>query len=298
MPAMPASKAPLPASAPSVSFEFFPPKTTELEAALWHAVEVLAPIGPSFVSVTYGAGGGTRARTHEIVSRLQQEKGLNAAAHLTCVGSTKAEIEGIAHSYWGAGIRHIVALRGDLPEGHDHAADGYRYADELVEGLLALHPFNISVGGYPEVHPEAVSAEADLEALKKKCDAGARRVITQFFFDNADFLRFRDRAAAAGIQIPILPGILPITNFARMVSFAKRCGAKVPEEYHRLFVGHDAAAVLVRQKIAEEVAVEQCLALRADGVDHFHFYTLNRAELVAAICQHLGVAAYQQKQRA
>lgn len=280
-------------AAPTVSFEFFPPKTENLAQGLWHAVEVLAPLRPAFVSVTYGAGGTTRARTHEIVSRLQRENHLPAAAHLTCIGATRAEIDAIAHTYWQAGIKHIVALRGDPPGGMDAPytphPDGYAFAADLVAGLRALHPFEISVGAYPEKHPAAVSAKADLESLKRKMDAGATRAITQFFFDNEKFFRFRDAAVKAGITQPIVPGILPIASFARAAEFARKCGATMPAEYAQLFAGHDEAPVYVRQQTAIEVAAEQCIELRAAGVEHFHFYTLNRAELVAGICAKLGL---------
>ena len=279
---------------PTISFEFFPPKTAEVEKGLWHAVDILGPLGPKFVSVTYGAGGSTRARTHEIVTRLQQDKGLVAAAHLTCIGSTREEIAEIAETYWQAGIKHIVALRGDPPGGMDApytpTPGGYAYAADLVAGLRAQHPFEISVGAYPEKHPAAASAQADLDALKRKVDAGAHRAITQFFFDNDAFFRFRDAAMKAGVTVPIIPGILPISNFAKAQEFASKCGASMPPAYAQLFEGHDEAPVYVRQQTAIEVAGEQCVELRAGGVEHFHFYTLNRAELVAGICAQLGYA--------
>lgn len=286
--------------APSVSFEFFPPKTAALESALWHAVEVLGPLKPQFVSVTYGAGGTTRARTHEIVTRLQKQ-GFAAAAHLTCVGATKAEINEIAESYWQAGIRHIVPLRGDPPGGMDAAytphPEGYAYAADLVAGLKALHPFEMSVGAYPEVHPAALSAQADMDALKRKQDAGATRAISQFFFDNDKFLRFRDRAVSAGIRMPIVPGILPIASFARAQEFARKCGASMPERFKQMFAGHDDAPVYVRQQTAIDAAYEQCAELMAGGADHVHFYTLNRAELVAGICTRLGVGEAKTEER-
>ncbi len=278
---------------PAVSFEFFPPKTESLEHSLWHAVEILAPLKPKFVSVTYGAGGSTRARTHDIVTRLQRDHGLTAAAHLTCIGASRAEINAIAESYWQAGIRHIVPLRGDPPGGmeapYTPQVDGYAYAADLVAGLRALHPFELSVGAYPEGHPAALSLQADLDSLKRKIDAGATRAITQFFFKNEAFFRFRDRAKAAGIMVPIVPGILPIGSFAKAKEFSRKCGAAMPDEYDRLFADHDTAPQLVRQHTAIEVASEQCLELRAGGVEHFHFYTLNRAELVAGICAAIGV---------
>jgi methylenetetrahydrofolate reductase (NADPH) len=289
-----------PSVSPAISFEFFPPKTAALESALWHAAEVLGPLKPSFVSVTYGAGGTTRARTHEIVTRLQKQ-GLNAAAHLTCVGSSKSEINAIADSYWQAGIKHIVALRGDPSGGMDAAytphPEGYGYAADLVEGLLKLHPFELSVSAYPEVHPAAPSAQADMEALKRKQDAGATRAISQFFFDNEKFLRFRDRAVSAGIRMPIVPGILPIASFAKAQEFARKCGASMPPEYAQLFAGHDSAPVYVRQQTAIDAASEQCIELMANGVEHVHFYTLNRAELVAGICARLGVGEAKTEER-
>lgn len=280
---------------PRVSFEYFPPKTPEAEESLWQTAKRLAALGPSFVSVTYGAGGTTRERTHRTVKRIQSELGVPTAAHLTCVGADRAEIDGIARSYWDAGIRHIVALRGDPPaDGNGGRAvywphpGGYAFAADLVGGLRRIADFEISVAAYPEMHPEAQSAEADLDALKRKVDAGATRAITQFFFDPSAFLRFRDRAAAAGIAAPVVPGILPITNFARARSFAAACGAAVPERFAQLFVGLDDEPE-TRQLVAASVAAEQCLGLEREGVDAFHFYTLNRAELTVAICRMLGV---------
>ena len=276
-----------------VSFEFFPPKSEAMEKTLWEAVHCLAPLKPRFVSVTYGAGGSTRERTHDIVTRIQKMTGVQAAAHLTCVGATRAEIDVIARRYWDAGIRHIVALRGDPPEGSSGYAPmpgGYAYADELVEGLMRVADFEVSVAGYPEKHPEAVSFEADLAHLKRKVDRGARRVITQFFMEPEDFLRFRDRAAAIGISAPIVPGILPITNFKKTVGFAARCGARVPSWMVSLFEGTDDYPE-TRQLVAATVAAEQCRVLHDNGVRDFHFYTLNRAELAFAICHMLGVRA-------
>ncbi|WP_029011157.1 methylenetetrahydrofolate reductase [NAD(P)H] [Azospirillum halopraeferens] len=284
---------------PSVSFEFFPPKTEKMEQSLWQAIERLAPLAPAFVSVTYGAGGSTRERTHNTVCRIQRDTGIPAAAHLTCVGATRAEIDAIARTYWDAGIRHIVALRGDPPEGQGGAAGaytphpgGYDYAADLVAGLRAVADFEISVAAYPETHPAAPSAVFDLDNLKRKVDAGATRAITQFFFDNDAYFRFRDRAAAAGIAVPIVPGILPITNFARACEFAAMCGAAVPAGMAETFEGLDADPD-TRQLVAATVAAEQCQALSAGGVDAFHFYTLNRAELTIAICRRLGVKARQ-----
>jgi methylenetetrahydrofolate reductase (NADPH) len=279
--------------APHVSFEFFPPKTAAMEATLWQAITRLAPLKPRFVSVTYGAGGSTRERTHATVARLRHETALEPAAHLTCVGATGDEIDRVARGYWDAGIRHIVALRGDPPAGtgayQPHSA-GYARAVDLVAGLRRVADFEISVAAYPEVHPEAVSAAADLDNLKRKIDAGARRAITQFFFDAGCFLRFRDRAAAAGIGVPIVPGILPIVDFSQAKKFAALCGASVPAWLDVEFaaIGEDPRA---RVAVAKRVAVAQCRRLIEAGVDELHFYTLNRAELVASICAALGVGA-------
>jgi len=277
----------------NVSFEFFPPKTEDMEKTLWASLDLLAPLQPRFVSVTYGAGGTTRARTHEIVSRIQDKTGLQAAAHLTCVKATRGEIDDIARAYWDAGIRHIVALRGDVPGENSKyvpAPDGYAYAADLVSGLKKIADFEISVAGYPETHPEAIDAAHDLQNLKRKVDHGASRVISQFFMDPEDFLRFRDNAADAGVNVPIVPGILPITNFDRTVSFAKICGAKVPTWMETLFEGLDDQPK-TRQLVAATVAAEQCRVLYENGVRDFHFYTLNRAELAQAICHMLGMRA-------
>ncbi|MGF1626017.1 MAG: methylenetetrahydrofolate reductase [NAD(P)H] [Alphaproteobacteria bacterium] len=284
---------------PRVSFEYFPPKTPEAEEGLWQAAKRLAQLAPAFVSVTYGAGGTTRERTHRTVKRIQSELGVPTAAHLTCVGADRAEIDEIARSYWDAGIRHIVALRGDPPAAtngdggtgggrYQPHPGGYAFAADLVAGLRRIADFEISVAAFPEVHPEARSAEEDLDNLKRKLDAGATRAITQFFFDPAAFLRFRDRATAAGIAAPIVPGILPITNFARARSFAAACGASVPDRFAALFHGLDDEPE-TRQLVAASIAAEQCLGLEREGVDAFHFYTLNRAELTVAICRMLGV---------
>ncbi len=283
-------------SSPAVSFEFFPPKTKALELALWHAAEVLKQFEPLFVSVTYGAGGTTRARTHDIVTRLQEENGLKAAAHLTCVGATREEIDEIARSYWQSGIKHLVALRGDPPGGMDAAYQphpgGYAYAGDLVEGLIKVAPFELSVAAYPEMHPQALSLEADIDNLKRKIDAGAVRAISQFFFDNDKFFAFRDKAYKAGVRVPIVPGILPITSFAKAKEFGGKCGASIPASYHQIFAQHDDAPVYVKQQTAVEVAVEQCQELRAGGCQHIHFYTLNKADLVARICQQLGLGQH------
>lgn len=282
--------APLPGRV-RVSFEFFPPKTEEMERSLWAAINRLATLEPTYVSVTYGAGGSTRERTHATLLRLRRETKLEPAAHLTCVGATREEIDAIARRYWDAGIRHIVALRGDPPEGasrYQPHPGGYAYAVDLVAGLKRIADFEISVAAYPETHPEAPSPEADLDNLKRKMDAGASRAITQFFFDVDVYLRFLDRARAAGIHQPIIPGILPVTNFATVCRFAKTCGASVPAWMADLFEGLDNDPE-TRRLVAAAVAVEQCRALHAHGVEEFHFYTLNRADLTYAICHVLGV---------
>ncbi len=276
-----------------ISFEFFPPKSEKMEAQLWEAVRTLEPLAPNFVSVTYGAGGSTRERTHATVARIQLETSLSAAAHLTCVEATKEEIDQVAEEYWAAGVRHIVALRGDMPTlGQAYAphAGGYENAAALVAGLQRLHPFEISVAAYPECHPESGGHDADLDNLKRKLDAGATRAITQFFFSPEAYFRFRDRVAAAGITAQILPGILPVSNVAQTRKFAGLCGAEIPAWMDRLFEGlddHPAA----RQLVAATIAAEMCRRLYAGGVKDFHFYTLNRAELAYAICHMLGVRA-------
>ena len=274
-----------------VSFEFFPPADAAMEATLWCSLERLAPLAPGFVSVTYGADGSTRERTHNIVTRIQRQTALIGAPHLTCVGACRGEVLDIAHSYWDEGVRHLVALRGDPPRGqgpYRPHPDGFAFAADLVAGLRALAPFDISVAAYPEVHPEAPSAAADLENLKRKIDAGASRAITQFFYDIGVYLRFRDRCVGAGIDAPIVPGILPITRFPQVVRFARACGASVPQWLHERFAGLDEDAE-TRRLIAAAVAIEQVEELRRHGVREFHFYTLNRAELTYAICHALGV---------
>jgi methylenetetrahydrofolate reductase (NADPH) len=279
-------------SAPSVSFEFFPPKTAEAEASLWRSVERLAPLSPAFVSVTYGADGSTRERTHKVIERILAETTLEAVPHLTCVGASKDEVNVLADSYWHLGIRHLVALRGDAEGGSDANYvphdNGYAYASDLVEGLLARHPFELIVAAYPETHPQALSAEADLENLRRKVDAGARRAITQFFFDNAVFLKFRDRVAAAGIDVELIPGILPVTNYKTLTRFADQCGTSLPQSLTDLFVGLDDDPT-TRQQIAAHVAVSQAETLGREGVRNFHFYTLNRADLSYTVCHALGV---------
>lgn len=276
-----------------VSFEFFPPADVEMEATLWKSVERLAPLAPRFVSVTYGADGSTRERTHNVVTRIQRETPLVGAPHLTCVGASRGEILDIARKYWDQGIRHLVALRGDPPQGQTTYVphpDGFAYAADLVAGLKAIADFDISVAAYPEIHPEATSAQFDLENLKSKVNAGASRAITQFFYDTEVFLRFRDRCAAAGISTPIVPGILPITRFPQVLRFAARCGAKVPDWLKHRFEGLDDDPD-TRRLIAASVAIEQVRELEREGVRDFHFYTLNRAELTYAICHALGVRA-------
>jgi methylenetetrahydrofolate reductase (NADPH) len=261
-----------------------------MEETLWQAVQSLAPLAPRFVSVTYGAGGSTRERTHATVERITRETAIPAAAHLTCVDATRAEIDEVARAYWEAGVRHIVALRGDPPVlGAKFAAhpDGYRNAADLVAGLQKVAPFEISVAAYPEVHPDSTSAEADLDNLKAKLDAGATRAITQFFFSAEAYFRFRDRAAAAGINAEIVPGILPVSNVAQTRKFAAMCGAEIPAWMDRLFEGLDDHPA-TRQLVAATIAAELCRKLYAGGVRQFHFYTLNRAELAYAICHLLG----------
>jgi methylenetetrahydrofolate reductase (NADPH) len=274
-----------------VSFEFFPPKSEQAEESLWRAIKRLEPLQPKYVSVTYGAGGSTRERTHATVSRLRRETSLEPAAHLTCVDASRDEIDEIARQYWNEGVRHIVALRGDPPDGESSYApqpQGYAYAADLVAGLKQVADFEISVAAYPEGHPEATSLAADLDNLKRKIDAGASRAISQFFFDTDTFLRFRDRARAAGITVPIVPGILPVTNFERVKAFADSCGACVPQWMADLFRGLEDEPE-TRNLVAATVAAEHCRALYTNGVEAFHFYTLNRADLTYAICHILGV---------
>ena len=274
-----------------VSFEFFPPKTEKMEEQLWDAVRTLEPLQPRFVSVTYGAGGSTRERTHATVVRIARETSLAPAAHLTCVEASRDEIDEVAREYWAAGIRHVVALRGDPPvqgKSFEPHPQGYRNAAELVEGLKRVAPFEISVAAYPEIHPEATGAQADLDNLRRKIDAGADRAITQFFFSPDCFFRFRDAVAAAGIDAEIVPGILPVSNVAQTRKFAASCGATIPRWMDNLFEGLDHLPA-ARQLVAATVAAELCGQLYAGGVRHFHFYTLNRAELAYAICHLLGL---------
>ena len=277
-----------------VSFEFFPPKTAEMETTLWSSIQRLAPLGPNFVSVTYGAGGSTRERTHHTLERIVGETSLKPAAHLTCVAATRAEIDDVVRAYWAAGVRHIVALRGDpvagLGAAYEGHPDGYAQTCDLVAGIKRIGAFEVSVSAYPEKHPEAPSMEADLDALKSKVDAGADRAITQFFFDNDLYFRYLDRVRARGIDVPIVPGILPVQNFKQAKSFAERTGATVPEWLGSRFEGLD-QDVETRKLIAAAVAAEQVLDLVDRGVSDFHFYTMNRADLVYAICHLLGLRA-------
>lgn len=274
-----------------VSFEFFPPGTESMEKTLWKSIKHLGVLKPRFVSVTYGADGTTRQRTHTAVARIVNETDLTAAPHLTCIDASRAEIDDIARRYWDMGVRHLVALRGDPPQGvstYVPRADGYAYASDLVAGLKKVADFDVSVAAYPEVHPEAGSAVADLDNLKRKLDAGASRAITQFFFDVDLYFRFRDRCAKAGIDSQIIPGILPITRFPQLERFAGQCGASVPAWLKERFDGLENDAE-TRKLIAASVAIEQVARLRKEGVVDFHFYTLNRSELAFAICHAIGV---------
>jgi methylenetetrahydrofolate reductase (NADPH) len=276
---------------PKLSFEFFPPKTDALEAQLWSCVRRLEPLTPRFVSVTYGAGGSTQERTHATLTRILRETTLVPAAHLTCVAATRGQVDDVARMYFDAGVRHIVALRGDPPagvSGYTPHPGGYAYAADLVAGLKRIADFEISVAAYPETHPSASSPLADLDNLKRKIDAGAARAITQYFFDTETYLRFLDLALAAGIRVPIVPGILPVTNFAQVKKFSAMCGASVPAWLARLFEGLDDDPE-TRRMVAATVAAEQVRLLQANGIDEFHFYTLNRPDLVFAIAHILGV---------
>ena len=281
----------------TASFEFFPPKSEKMAETLWQSVETLAPLDPSFVSVTYGAGGSTRERTHATVERIIQEAGLPAAAHLTCVEASKDEIREVAENYWEAGVRHIVALRGDptTPGGKfEPHVDGYASAAELVSGLKDIADFEISVAAYPETHPEADSADSDLDNLARKLDAGATRAITQFFFDPDRFFHFRDRVAARGITAPLVPGVLPVSNVAQTRKFAAQCGATIPDWMDGLFEGLDDKPE-ARKLVAATIAAEFCRRLYAGDVRDFHFYTLNRADLSYAVCHLLGMRPKGQK---
>ena len=277
----------------AVSFEFFPPKTEAMAETLWSSIQTLAPLHPRFVSVTYGAGGSTRERTHATVERILKETALTPAAHLTCVGASREEVDAVARDYWQLGVRHIVALRGDPPTPGAAFAphpEGYANAAELVAGLKRVAPFDISVAAYPEMHPDSGNREVDIDNLKRKIDAGADRAITQFFFSADCFLRFQDAVAAAGLDVEVVPGILPVSNVATTRRFAQTCGASIPDWLDQLFEGLDDLPS-ARQLIAATVAAELCGQLYAGGVRHFHFYTLNRAELSYAICHLLGVRA-------
>ena len=274
-----------------VSFEFFPPKNATMNETLWQSVETLAPLGPRFASVTYGAGGSTRERTHQQVVRIQNEARIPAAAHLTCVEATREEVDEVARHYWDEGIRHIVALRGDAPDGQSQYAPhpgGYANAVELIAGLKKVADFEISVAAYPEVHPDSPDRQADLDNLKAKFDAGATRAITQFFFDPQCFFDFRDRAAAAGIDGEIVPGIMPVLSFAAVRRMSGLCGTAIPPWMEGLFDGLDDRPA-ARQLVSATIAAELCRRLYAGGVRQFHFYTLNRAELSYAICHMLGL---------
>jgi methylenetetrahydrofolate reductase (NADPH) len=275
-----------------VSFEFFPPKTDEMEKTLWASIERLAPLNPQFVSVTYGAGGSTRERTHSTVSRLVRETHLKPAAHLTCVAATRDEVSEVVRSYWDAGVRHVVALRGDPVGGVGAAYEphpgGYGKTCDLVAGIKAIGDFEVSVSAYPEKHPEASSLDADIDALKAKVDCGADRAITQFFFDNDLYFRYLDRVRARGIDIPIVPGIVPVQNFKQTANFASKTGASVPDWLAARFEGLE-NDVETRKLVAAAVAAEQVLDLMDRGVSEFHFYTMNRADLVFAICHLLGL---------
>jgi len=279
-------------SAPvGVSFEFFPPKTAEMEQKLWQVIERLAPLAPRFVSVTYGAGGSTRERTHSMVRRIRRETALEPAAHLTCVGASRGEIDDIVRHYWATGIRHLVALRGDAPANtgaYVPHPQGYAYAADLVEGVRRVADFEISVAAYPETHPQAASASADIDNLRRKIDAGATRAITQYFFDAEVFLGFRERAAKAGITVPIVPGIMPVSNFTQLAKFAAMSGCSVPSWMGHLFEGTD-DDIEIRRMVAAIMAAEQVRLLQANGIDEFHFYTLNRPDLTYAIAHILGV---------
>ncbi len=279
---------------PTVSFEFFPPKSEKMEETLWATVQKLAPLSPEFVSVTYGAGGSTRERTIRTVKRIVDETPLKAAAHLTCVGATRAEVDAVIRDYWDAGIRHIVALRGDMPEGpgtpYRPHPDGYDTSADLVAGIKAIAPFEVSVSAYPERHPDSADWDADIEILARKADAGADRAITQFFFDNDLFDAYRERVAKRGITIPVVPGIVPIHSFAQVKRFADMCGASIPASLEHRFEGLDDDAE-TRRLVAAHIAAEQVFDLMKRGVDRFHFYTMNRADLVFALCHLLGLRA-------
>lgn len=295
MNAYPTRQSRQPNAAPlGISFEFFPPKNEAMAESLWACVERLAPLSPRFVSVTYGAGGSTRERTHQTVKRILDETSLKPAAHLTCVAATKAETDAIIAEYWAMGVRHIVALRGDPVDGLGAKfvahPEGYQSSADLVAGIKAIGDFEVAVSAYPEKHPDSPSIEAELDLLKRKVDAGATRAITQFFFDNAHYFRYLERVRKAGIKIEIVPGILPVQNFKTAASFATRCGTEVPAWLANRFEGLENDAE-TRRMVAAAVAVEQVFDLLDNGVNEFHFYTMNKADLVFAICHMLGMRA-------
>lgn len=285
----------------NVSFEFFPPKSEKMETTLWGSIERLAPVQPSFVSVTYGAGGSTRERTHNTVARILKETDLAPAAHLTCVAASREEVDAVIRDYWDLGVRHIVALRGDPVDGLGAAykphPQGYINAADLVAGIRAIGDFDISVSGYPERHPESADWDVELDNLKRKVDAGASRAITQFFFDNDLFETYLERVRAAGINIPIVPGITPIHNFAQVASFSKKCGTSVPAKLAAHFDGLDDDAE-TRKLVAAAIAAEQVMDLVDRGIGDFHFYTMNKADLVFAICHLLGLRPRNGEQKA
>lgn len=275
-------------SGTNVSFEFFPPKTEQMEQTLWKSVERLAPLKPAYMSVTYGANSGERDRTHDVVKRIQSETGIAAVPHLTCVDASKEELKQIAKDYWDSGIRRIVALRGDLPEGTENTD---MYASDLVALLKDVADFDISVAAYPEKHPEAPNAQFDLLNLKRKAEAGATQAISQFFFDAEVFLRFRDRAAAAGIDLDIVPGILPVTNYQTLIRFAGFTNVHVPGWLHRMYDGLEKEDQTTRNLLGASISMDMVKVLAKEGIRDFHFYTLNRSELSYAICHLLGVRA-------
>lgn len=271
----------------NISFEFFPPRSEDMNQILWQSIKKLEPLQPNFVSVTYGAGASTRERTHEVIEKIFTETSLNAVPHLTCVDASEAEIEQIAHRYWEVGVRHIVALRGDKPDDSDKHSGDFSYATDLIAKLKSLYDFDISVAAYPEVHPEAQSAESDFENLKRKVDAGASRAITQFFFNAEHFLRLRDKCVRDDIDVELVPGILPVTNFLQLLKFARFTQVEIPGWMHKLYQGLDQDPI-TRQLIASHIAIEQVKLLAKEGIKNFHFYTLNRADLTYAICHSLG----------
>ncbi|MBT4989556.1 MAG: methylenetetrahydrofolate reductase [NAD(P)H] [Rickettsiales bacterium] len=274
-------------STTQISFEFFPPKSKDMETSLWNSVAALEYLQPRFVSITYGAGGGTRDRTHKIISKILKETNLIPASHLTCIGSSRDEIKEIAENYWNHGVKHIVALRGDLPDGYIHPQYGYDYAWQLVRALKSLHDFEISVAGYPEKHPEAKTLADDLDNLRRKVDAGATRVITQFFFDNNKFYEFINHIERMNLKVEIVPGILPINNFTQVVKFAESCNSAIPKHYYDSF--SNAETDDDKKNISKKLVIDQCLDLCANKINKFHFYTLNRSEIIIEICKALNI---------